>query len=441
MMLSPLDVGAPACSRAMPPVGFCRSLTLFLGAALLVAGSSGCLSVRDEFSREEKLRQEDWNRHHAAALTPAPALRLTWTDALTRLRAGNEKIRSADVDCLRAEENRKQVRRSLVPLLSLQGGFNQALTHGSDIDPFTFAANVFFDVPGMVGYRLRHEAAELMVIRADLAREAVWREQVVELYRVFSQSAQQAGEQREITRALDLAAAPDAGVFRTALERRKETAGLAQTELRSQLGQLLGAPELRFDCDAQDLPSLAYDTPAGRPAAENLAHLPLRLAAVELVALRARELGVNLQYWPEVSVYISTPALYRRSGGDDNFWSSRDLFIGSNVYWTLDTRGRNASQKRVIAAEAELRRNVLANESVRLSHRIEDALDALARTEERLAALPANAPSTSLTASLESNRAALVAERREWQLILWFFDDTRWSGVPPLVTPAKLAAL
>jgi hypothetical protein len=159
------------------------------------------------------------------------------------------------------------------------------------------------------------------------------------------------------------------------------------------------------------------------------------------VALRARELGVNLQYWPEVSVYISTPALYRRSGGDDNFWSSRDLFIGSNVYWTLDTRGRNASQKRVIAAEAELRRNVLANESVRLSHRIEDALDALARTEERLAALPANAPSTSLTASLESNRAALVAERREWQLILWFFDDTRWSGVPPLVTPAKLAAL
>jgi hypothetical protein len=84
---------------------------------------------------------------------------------------------------------------------------------------------------------------------------------------------------------------------------------------------------------------------------------------------------------------------------------------------------------------------VLANESVRLSHRIEDALDALARTEKRLAALPANAPSTSLTAALESNRAALVAERREWQLILWFFDDTRWSGVPPLVTPAKLAAL
>ncbi len=125
----------------MPPVGPHRSLTFLLGAALLATGSAGCLSVRDEFSREEKRRQEDWRQRHALARTPAAPVALTWKDALLRLRSGNEKIRSADLDCLRAEENRKQVGRALIPLLSLQGGYNQALTNGSNIDPFTFAAD------------------------------------------------------------------------------------------------------------------------------------------------------------------------------------------------------------------------------------------------------------------------------------------------------------
>ncbi|HEY0944746.1 MAG TPA: TolC family protein [Opitutaceae bacterium] len=412
---------------------------LAMGAAAALAGLSGCLSVKRELAAETQQTIASWEKRHSTAAKPTARVALTWDDAVARLRTGNDKIRAADLDSLRAAENLRQVRRSLIPQLNLQAGYNRALDGHTTIDPFTFAAGVFFDVPGMIGYKVRLEAAQLSAVRSGLARELVWREQMVELFRAFADNAQLAADLARLVEAEKASpAAPQR--FRAVLVQRRLAASSALAESDERVGRLIGEPAGVFACVASTLPVLGYEHAAERPAAAVLARLPLRLAAVELVALRARELGVNLQNWPELNVYVSTPAVYRRTGGEGAFWTTEDVFAGANVFWTLDTRGRRAGQKRLLAAEAAFRREALERESARLSRRIAHALAALSDTDARLAALPATTGASALDASVAAQRAALNSERREWQLVLWFFDDNRWSpsGPMPLPSPAGL---
>lgn len=410
------------------------AVALTVSATVVLAGLSGCLSVQRELAVEERQQIAAWEKRHAAAPAPAPRIALTWDDAVARLRVGNDKLRAADLENLRATENLRQVRRSLIPLLNVQAGYNRALAGDSSIDPFTFAGSVLFDIPGMVNYKVRFEAAQLAVVRSGLGRELAWREQTVELYRAFVENAQLAADAARLDSAASGSTTAPAAL-RTALAQRRLAAATALTESDEKLGRLIGDPAGAFASVESSLPALGYATTTERPAAGALARLPLRLAAIELVALRARELGVELQNWPELNIYVSSPAVYRHTAGEGAFWSTRDIFAGANAYWTLDTRGRRASEKRVLAAEAAFRREALERESAALSRRIERALTALADTDAQLAALPAPIGAAALDASVAARRAALVAERREWQLVLWFFDDTRWPQPPPTSAP------
>lgn len=416
---------------------------LISGAAALVTGSAGCLSVKKEFESEKIRRADLWQQQHSANTTPSPKINLTWGEAVLRLRSGNDKVRAADYDRLRADENLKQIRRSLIPQLSLYASYNRALSNGPQIDPFSFASSVFFNVPGLIGYRLRHETAQLVVIRTQLAQEAVWREKVIDLYRAFYRSAEISSDQHLIADALNRTTGPGAEAFRRDLERRQILNTTQQVEAADKISELLGAPGTTFICAADTLPAVGYENPAVRPPITQLGKLTLQLSAVELVGMHARELGVDLQFWPDLNFYITTPSIYSRYGGEDRFWSSNDLFLGSSISWTLDTQGRRKSQKRVIAAETQLRRTALENESIRVSQRIQIALTALAETDNSLAALNNATPpagSGALQNALSARRASLNNDRREWQLVIWFFDDARWSGVPPLPAPTPALA-
>lgn len=398
----------------------------------MVCLQAGCFSVKRELNKEQERGESDWASRHQR-YKPGVEIQISWEDALVKMRRGNDKVRAADLDCLRAMENGKQVRRSWIPMLSAQAGYTQPLTNGTNIDPFNFATSLLFDVPSMVGYNLRYQTAELMRLRSTLAREAVWREQVVDLYRTFAKGAQLSRERNAIEEAIRQTNAPGAANFQAALERRRIAVAKSQAEVSERVGELLGAPGTVFRCAPEALPKLPHESPSKRPLATDLARLPLRLAALELVALRARELGANLQNWPELNIFVSTPTLFRRASGQDTFWSSRDAFVGGNVFWTLDTRGQRASQKRILKAEATLRREALEREATKLSNRIESALASLAETDGQLEALRKAAPlgtETALDHALGIRRNALLEERREWLLILWFFDDSLWSGIP-----------
>lgn len=420
----------------------------FAAALLLVAGFSGCLSVRREFAAETTRQHAAWSDLTSLSRARAPRT-FTWEEALEQLRAANPKVRGAELELVRAREARDQVRRSLIPLVSLQTGYNRTLGESTNagFDPFYFAATVFFDVPGLMNFRTRSEAAVLTLTRAELARDAVWRGQVVALYRAASADAVLAQHARELdraqTRARALApAAPRAAAFaRQRLTPAQTRLTTQRDDAQAKLADLLGLPGTPIAFRG-DLPPPGYADAAARPAPQQLAALPLRLAALDLVALRARQLGVRLQAWPELNVSVSTPTLYRRAQGQNDYWSSHEVLVGANAFWTLDTQGRQASQSRILDAELALRRQVLTQEAHRVAAQLRTALDRLQATDAEFASVEAalRHPPARVRGDLVARRDALAAERREWQTVLWFFDDSRWISPAPTTTAPALAA-
>jgi len=383
--------------------------------AVLVLGAltAGCTSATQELAREEQRRQ-----------------------ALDELRAHNSKVQAANLDIARAAEALDQVKRSLIPTASFSAGYERLLDSSNSVqfEPFTFAANLFFDVPGLFSYRVRYEAAVLTLAHARLVRETVWREQVIALYRaVLEANALQdrgAGLAHTATAVAALAAtAPDAAARergRLADERRQ--LAKARADWLERTGEILGVRGVPLVLSEAGLPPLPYAAVADRPEPAQLARLPLRLAALDLLALRARQLGITLQEWPELQMTVDSPTVFEAGQGQTYVWSPRQVFVGVDSFWTLDTQGRHASDKRLLAGEMAYRHEVLEQEEAATAAKLRAALDGLARTDRELGSVEqALADSdSSLRPDLLDARAALVSDRRDWQLTLWFFDDTRW---------------
>lgn len=351
------------------------------------------------------------------------------------LRSQNPKVRAADLELVRARENQRQVKRSLLPLLELQAGYNKVLTSGMRLDPFTFAANVLVDVPGMLSFSMRKESAELLVIRAELLREAVWREQVTELYKAFHKNADLAEREKDLAAALENKPGDLPSALYSSLEQQREGAAKARAEWSEKIGAALGIPGVPVTASFESFPELGYGSAAKRPSPEAMAKLAMQISAVELVAMRAREYGAKLENLPQTSVSISTPRLYQNSAGQGLLWSSRDFAAGANVAWTADIRGQRSGRRRILQEEHALRREALAQEAARLGNRIRLALHALEESDGQLRQIEEllrSNPDSGMSHRLRVKKRELEEERREWQVALWFLDDPRWPGIPPL---------
>lgn len=407
-----------------------------LGLPVLLL-ASGCYSVKTQLAREESAQQTKWQTLSAST---APACTpLTWETMLVQLGSHNAKLLGARLNVQRANEALVQVHRSLIPMANIQASYTRSLgSDNSGLDPFSIATTLFLDVPGFVSYKTREEAARLAVIRSTLALEGIWREQIIDLFRAVI-ACQEAEEQaallqRRAEAVANLApAAPlRAGSLRRELALEHDASDARLHEARLRLAEVLGWKAGSVNLEGT-LPDLGYNTPASRPAPEAMGQLPLKLGAVELVALRARQLGIKFDYWPQFNLSITSPTIYQREAGQSTYWSSQQILVGSNAFWTLDTQGRNASQERLVESELTQRREVLAQEAAQLADKLRFALSSLASTDARLDQLQAAAASAPdrLQASIAPARAALQMERCEWKLVLWFFDDARWSSCPP----------
>jgi hypothetical protein len=395
---------------------------------------AGCFSVRREWAAESERRSEQWRALTSQPVADAERL-VTWSEALRRLRTSNPKVRAADLELKRAEEQRRQVRRSLLPVLQLQGSYQRLLTGGARMDPFTFATDVLLDVPGMVSYTMRRESTELLVVRAELMREAAWREQVTELYGNFHKAAALAQRERQLEDSLRMLPESVPAVLRESLERQRGQLARSREECTEKVSTALGIPGTRVGASFDGFPSAGYAKPEDRPKPDQLARLPLQLAAVELVAIRAREMGAKLEDLPQMNVSVSTPRLYQNVSGQGALWSSQDFAAGANVLWTVDTRGQRTGRKRLLKEEHALRREALQQEAIRLNNRIQNALRALRESDERLrqveATLAANSDNV-LSTQLLARKREIEEERLEWQVALWFLDDSRWPKIPSL---------
>jgi hypothetical protein len=118
--------------------------------------------------------------------------------------------------------------------------------------------------------------------------------------------------------------------------------------------------------------------------------------------------------------------------GQSYVWSPRQVFIGVDSFWTLDTQGRHASDRRLLDGEMSYRHEVLEQEAAATAAKLRTALDGLAQTDRELDSVERTLASSddSLRADLLDARETLISDRREWKLTLWFFDDTKWPENP-----------
>jgi outer membrane protein TolC len=388
-------------------------------------------------------------RTRMAAAVP---MTLPWPEAVVRLREHNLELQQQHAAVAAAEERRRQVVRDLMPGAAITGNLTKSLGELGrlDGDDTAVALHAFFNIPGLLQWRMRHYAAELEVIRARWALELKERELTVRLRELFLRSALLEQRRTNLTRAGAWQPAGNVAgglldATPPALEREAVLWSLRREadELQAAAGKLLGEAAGRWELQAGALPAFDYATrPPGWPQAEHFGRLHRRLQAAELEAMRLREQGVRLQYWPDLTLNLGSPPLYQRAGGREGGFSADQIFLALGTSLNLDLRGRVAGQLREARREAALHARLLREQNALLLQQLEQAATALALnerqlrlTELRLDALrsysggthPARArDNLERLLALDQQRAGLLLERARLEALFWILDETQW---------------
>jgi len=274
---------------------------------------------------------------------------IDWNEALGIMMVKNLKLRQMRDDVVRSRESVRQVFKDLIPAPTLQAGVSELFPDipGIGPDDVYMSAVASFSVPGVVNFRSRLYAAQLVELRSRAANQLGEREQVVELYRVFftAQELRNRMTQLETERATADAMAQVDPFTGQLMQTEVETLQLANAReekaLQDRVSELLGSRDFQWVLSPEGLPELSYEEePLPLADTNRVAQLQMKLLAVELEAARAQLLGLKLRYWPDLNITISSPPIYSRSaGGSERFWDADDLRATANLNWTIDTRG------------------------------------------------------------------------------------------------------
>ena len=432
---------------------------------------SGCHAVRPEFvllfavvccllaacrgpERKVTEQMEDlrlkWNANVEYQANLPPRV-IDWNEAVGIMLAKNLKIRQMSNDLVNARENVRQVYKDFIPTLNIQAGVSEFFTDVSNLgsEDVYMNASSFFSVPGVVNFRARLYAAQLMEFRARSGQELAEREQKIELYRLFFT----AEELRDRTARLEIERAtaqameqvdPFSGQLMLTETETLELANLREERvLQDRVSEALGSRDYRWILSPEGLPDLRYDeTPLPLTDTNRVAQLQMRLLAVELEAARAQLLGLKLRYWPELHIGISSPPVYSRSGGNEEFWDSEKVRFTANLIWNIDTRGNLSRGIRFTKRQQEIQRERYRQESLALINRliftqqlIASVRQQLQQVEAQLTVMEAVPPAQTFAdlekyavdyRTLTAQQLQLKRELSELNALFWFVDEYAW---------------
>ncbi|HVK58891.1 MAG TPA: TolC family protein [Candidatus Kapabacteria bacterium] len=376
---------------------------------------------------------------------------IDWNEAVGIMLAKNLKIRQMSNDLVNARENVRQVYKDFIPTLNIQAGVSEFFTDVSNLgsEDVYMNASSFFSVPGVVNFRARLYAAQLMEFRARSGQELAEREQKIELYRLFFT----AEELRDRTARLEIERAtaqameqvdPFSGQLMLTETETLELANLREERvLQDRVSEALGSRDYRWILSPEGLPDLRYDeTPLPLTDTNRVAQLQMRLLAVELEAARAQLLGLKLRYWPELHIGISSPPVYSRSGGNEEFWDSEKVRFTANLIWNIDTRGNLSRGIRFTKRQQEIQRERYRQESLALINRliftqqlIASVRQQLQQVEAQLTVMEAVPPAQTFAdlekyavdyRTLTAQQLQLKRELSELNALFWFVDEYAW---------------
>jgi len=426
--------------------------TLTLAFASLAAASlCGCHSASKKLAERMPELRTQWHTN-VVRQSNLPPRNLDWPEAVAFLREHSLKLRRARIEVTNAQENVRQVFKDLLPQINFHSGISQNF---ADIPVTTWDnvfvdVNGFFNVPGFISLDARYFAAKLSSIRARTLSELADREQIIELYKLMLAFQEQLEARNALESERQFAAAVLSvdDVTGQVLQRQNENRELALLReadaLQQRAGDLFGDRGWKWTVTTNGAPGLNYET-APLPLADtnHIAQLQMRLVALELVGAWARIVGIKLQYWPEMRLFVSGPPVYTRGNGSDTFFDAEKIRFTADIFWTLDTRGQISRQLRQTRREQDLQIEQVRQQALALIARLLSAqkmVDDLRREITQLdqvipivKGVPPAAEFTSIVKAAETRRSLRDQERRlrrelaELNTLFWFVDEQKWS--------------
>jgi len=376
---------------------------------------------------------------------------LDWPSAVELVLTNNLKIAQAKAEITNAIENVHQVYKDLIPTLTMRAGVSKQLSDLANLNAndFTFSADSFFNVPGVVSFGSRLYAARLYAFRAQAAYELAEREQLIELYRLFY-SAEELRDQdtrlgmRHATAIAMEQVDPFSGqVMHTEMETLNLSYLRDLKSFQDRASDVLGSRRYRWIFSTNGLPVLNYqENPLPLADTNRVAQVQMRLLAIELEAARAQILGMKLRYWPELNIFVTGPPIYQRTAGNERFWDSEELRASADLFWTIDTRGNNRRMIRQTLRQQDLQIRQYQQESLALLNRLiftqqimETMQNQLTNVESHLALLLSIPPAQNYDAiqkysleyhTLTQQQLQLKRDISELNALFWFVDEYAW---------------
>jgi hypothetical protein len=288
-----------------------------------------------------------------------------------------------------------------------------------------------------------------MELRSRAGKELAEREQMIELYRLFFTSEElrdrtaRLQTQRATAEAMEQVDPFTGQLMLTETETLELANDREGKALQDRIAEVLGSREYLWVLAPEGLPLLRYDAePLPLLDTNRVAQLQMRLLAVELEAARAQLVGLKLRYWPELHIGVSSPPLYSRTGGREEFWDSEQVRATANVFWNIDTRGNLSRTIRYTKRQQELQRERYRQESLSLINRlvftqqlIASVKQQLEQVEAQLAVMEAVPPAQTFASlekyavdyrSLTAQQLQLKRELSELNALFWFVDEYAW---------------
>ncbi len=426
-------------------------------AALFTLGLAACASAPKKVAEQEAKVRSAYAGELAriSTLEPRP---LAWPEARALVLAQNLSLRQARDDIARAREARQRVYLDLLPIVNLSGSLSRALTDLGNVNSDDLRFNVFsfVSLPGVVNLRTRHYATALEQLRTDWVYALKERELVTDLYQTFVryQGLEQRRENLARTqrwtvsdprRPLD----SDPEI----IERETQLFAIQQDldAVQAHLAELLGSYDYRWAPTSTGMPVLDYlRNPLDLENLDRTGVLFRQLQAAELEAGRLRELGVKLQYWPDIGFSLSSPPIYEIAGGQSHNWDVDQVNFNAQASLRIDTQWRTAMQLRDTRRQLKLMREQLALQRTLAAQSLITAQRALALADtqlkfvtvrlETLEASPLSLNVTELrqqlqkTILLSEQRDNLLQQKARLEALFWITDDQAWP--PPVTSPA-----
>lgn len=422
-----------------------------MGLGLLAMPVSGCRSPSVVIQKETSALDVAWVRR-TTAFSQRKTRAIAWPEALRLLEERNPELLRANETRMRAKRGIGQVYKNLLPYMQLRAGFDKRLNELDSIsfDDVRWDLNAYSIFSGVFTLQRDVYAAELMYIRANMVREVTLREKIVELHRMFIAARQlQIARQRlaESERVLR-----DIPATRRSLESApatvdslRELLRASQAKLDGDLVKMFNLSDVDFELKGDGLPDVDYaKTPLDVTDSRRVGVLRRKLLAIELVGAQARVRGAKLEYWPDISVFLTSGPLWTTAGGQTLWWRTEDIRLSVSAYLPIDINGSIRNRVReaksdlvLLEREIELREAILIAEFDD-KHRALLQAERDVREQERKRSLLMQLISIEGSENLgerlrqwtdiEAGRENAVDTRAQLNAFFLFFDENFWTG-------------